>query len=99
MLLSSLQPPLLKRSLQLQSFIATKTMTTQRVATGCIAATRRAVAPRKEINKEIYGKFTANSSMWGSLRLTPIIQYNIMFEFLGLAYRDSDYTAVIAIMH
>ena len=29
-----------------QSFIATKTMTTQRVATGCIAATRSAVAPR-----------------------------------------------------
>ena len=24
--------------------------------------------------------------------------YNIMFEYLGLAYRNSDYTAVIAIM-
>ena len=30
-------------------FIATKTMTTQRVATGCIAATRSAVAPRRNI--------------------------------------------------
>ena len=47
MLLSSLQPPLLERSLQLSSFIATKTMTTQRVASGCIAATRSAVAPRR----------------------------------------------------
>ena len=41
MLLSSLQPPLPEHSLQLS-----KTMITQRVVTGCIAATRSAVAPR-----------------------------------------------------
>ena len=47
MLLSSLQPPLLEHSLQLSKFHCHKDyMTTQRVATGCIAAARSAVAPR-----------------------------------------------------
>ena len=30
--------------------------------------------------------------------LNNIIIINIMFEYLGLAYRNSDYTAVIAIL-
>ena len=28
-----------------------------------------------------------------------IVPRNIMFEYLGFAYRDSDYTAMIAIKH
>ena len=35
----------------------------------------------------------------GRGKIVPRNIIYIMFEYLGLAYRDSDYTAVIAMMH
>ena len=46
----------------------------------------------------ITGSFYHHTPGRGKIVPRNII-YNIMFEYLGLAYRDSDYTAVITIMH
>ena len=75
MLLSSLQPPLLERSLQFSKFHCHKDyMTTQRVANGCIAATRSAVAPRcTEEKNNFFAVLVPELARHNVLPLSPLV--------------------------